>query len=327
MWKLAIFGAVGVVLVAACAGAYSAWQTRRIEARFPPAGNFVEVDGARLHFTDIRPQGQARGTLVLVHGASGNEAEMRAALGERLVGLGFRVISIDRPGHGWSDRHPDPARNDPAGQAVLIRKALENHGVSAAIPVVHSLAGALGMQLALDHADFARALVMIAPATHPWPGGIAAYYTLTASPVGPLFAFTAALPAGQLLMPSAVESVFAPQSPPPRYVARTGVELVLRPDTFRANALDVAGLYDFVSREAARYHRISVPVAIVSGSADTVVLTDIHSRNTAKAVPGADLTILDGVGHAPHWTHPDAVIAAIERVHARTVPASLQSSR
>ena len=109
MWKLAIFGAVGVVLVAACAGAYSAWQTRRIEARFPPAGNFVEVDGARLHFTDIRPQGQARGTLVLVHGASANEAEMRAALGERLVGLGFRVISIDRSGRHQESRPPPPA--------------------------------------------------------------------------------------------------------------------------------------------------------------------------------------------------------------------------
>ena len=322
MAQSVIMALAGAGVLLGCAAAYTDWAGRRIAARFPPAGAFAEAEGLRLHLTETRPSGPAKAVLLLIHGASGNEAEMRSALAASLVASNYRVIAIDRPGHGWSERHPDPASNDPAGQARLIRRALESYGVRSAIPVVHSLAGALGLQLALDHADFARGAVLISPVTHPWPGGIAAYYSLAASPIGGLFTRTLALPAGQALLDNALASVFAPHPAPSGYLAQTGVELVLRPAAFRANASDVAHLYDFVARESARYGHIRIPVAIVAGSVDTIVLTDIHSRQSAKAIPGADLTILDGVGHVPHWTHPQSIVAAVERVHARAAAAT-----
>src|SRR3954469_10043303 len=78
----------------------------RIEAAHPPSGQFMEIEGVRLHVAEL---GLARGSpgaepaVVLIHGASGNMEDMRLALGEKLA-ASHRVILIDRPDHGWSSR-------------------------------------------------------------------------------------------------------------------------------------------------------------------------------------------------------------------------------
>jgi len=304
----------GVLGIAAL---YTRWQTRVIEARYPPAGQMIDVDDVRLHFTDLRPDLPEKGTVLLIHGASGNEAEMRKALAPQLLQRGYRVISIDRPGQGWSTRPANTGAAGPDSQASLIRRAMEKHGVLKALVGVHSLAGAIGLQLALDHAGFVQGLLLVSPVSHPWPGGIALYYTLSASQVGSLFNHTLALPLGQLLMSAAVHSVFAPQAPPPNQIENIKLPLVLRPAAFGHNATDVASLYAFVKQQAPRYRGIRLPVAIISGSADTIVLTDIHSRSSAREIRGATLTILPGVGHAPHWSHTANIVAEFEKLFIR----------
>ncbi len=310
----------------------SFWQARRLEAQFPPDGRFVDVDGVRLHYVETlpdlgtAPEGAPRATVLLIHGTSGNERDLRVPLAAPLAAQGLRVISIDRPGHGHSGRgFVEPA--SPAAQALLLRAAMEALGAPRAIVVGHSLAGALASNLALDHADFVTGLVLLAPVTHPWPGGVALYYRLAASPIaGWLFSHSIATPIGLLLLDDGVASVFNPQAPPDGYAARTGVALVLRPETFRANAQDVDALYDFVTAQAPRMGEILAPVAIVSGDRDGIVLTDIHSRGSARAIPGAVLTILAGVGHSPHWSAPQASVEAILDV-ARRAQMSPQAAR
>jgi len=296
---------------------FTSWSARRLERRFPPRGQFVALSGGRLHLTDSRPGGAPRATVLLLHGASGNEADLRVALGERLAALGFRVVAVDRPGHGWSDRCGADAA-DPARQARLIRAALTRLGVERALVVGHSWSGALAQNFALDHSEFTQGLVLLAPVTHGWPGGVSWHYEPTALPVvGWLFAHLLAMPLGLLIFDRALAGVFAPQPTPPDYAARTGVALVLRPRAFRANARDVVGLKAFVTAQSRRLEKIAAPTAIVSGDADDIVLTELHSRASARAIPGARLTILPGVGHSPHHTAPESVIAAIVDVAER----------
>ena len=127
----------------------------------------------------------------------------------------------------------------------------------------------------------------------------------------------ATLPAGLVLMPDAIASVFAPQRAPSDYIQRTKVRLVLRPRVFHANARDVTSLKPFIVEQAKRYGEIARPTAIVTGDRDGIVYTHIHSLGSARDIPGATLTVLPGVGHAPHHTNPDAVIAAVDEVAAR----------
>ncbi|MET0606230.1 MAG: alpha/beta hydrolase [Beijerinckiaceae bacterium] len=290
---------------------------RRIEGRFPPEGQFAELGGGNLHYVDIPATSPGALTLLMIHGASGNHSDMVLALEAALAGR-YRIISIDRPGHGWSDRIRGREAASPQRQASLIADAMRAIGAPRLIVVSHSMAGAAALQLALNHADVVAGLALIAPVSHPWPGGIAWYYEPAARPViGPLFAHTLTLPLGTFGMQAGANAVFAPQKPPPNYIVDAKIPLVLRPPSFEANAQDVASLKSFVTAQFARYASIATPVAIVAGDADATVSPTIHSHALAAQIVGAELTILPGVGHAPHHVAPDAVVAAIDSVAAR----------
>ena len=131
---------------------------------------------------------------MLLHGASGNLADMRVALGDRLAAR-YRVILVDRPGHGWSDRPGGSADASPARQAALIHQALERIGVTRAIwSGIHGPARSRP-PMRLAYPEAVAGLVLLAPVTHPWPGGVGWYNPiLTTRVVGPLFARTFALP-------------------------------------------------------------------------------------------------------------------------------------
>jgi pimeloyl-ACP methyl ester carboxylesterase len=312
--------ALGIVVVLlALAAVATLVGTRMIERAYPPAGRFVEVSGGRLHIVDLdrRPQpADAAPPLLLLHGASGNLEDMRFALGERLSAR-YRVILLDRPGHGWSARSAEPDAASPAHQAAMLSEMLGRLGIDRAVVIAHSWAGTVATALALDHPDKVAGLVLLAPVSHPWPGGIAWYYHVAAAPLfGPLFAYTLALPVGELLLRATVAVVFAPQTAPADYVARTGVEL-LRPRNFLANARDVAGIRAFVTKQAPRYPAIQAPTIIIAGDRDTIVSSRIHAQALAAALPHAKLVLLEGVGHAVHHAAPDRVVTAIEAVSAQ----------
>ena len=271
-----------------------------------------------MHYTERKAAGNSRGTVLLLHGASGNQADLMLPLGDRLAAVGFDVIAVDRPGHGWSDRPDGAADAFPPRQAALIREAMQHLGIRHAIVVGHSWSGALAANLALDQPDFTDGLVLLAPVTHPWTTGIAWYYSVAAgSSLGSFFTHTLVLPIGLALLPSAVQEVFAPGVPPDDFVARTGIDLVFRPRDFTANAQDVDALLGFVTTQGPRMSAIRVPTAIVAGDGDRVASPDLHSRVDARTIPGATLTILHNVGHSPHWADPDAVVEAIRSVADR----------
>ncbi len=154
-------------------------------ALYPPAGACVDSGGGVLHIVDQPAKSRERGVVLLVHGASGNHADMLVALGSPLAALGFRAIAVDRPGHGWSRRR-GRRLSSPKRQAALIRAVLAGRGVTQAIVVVHSLAGVLGLAMALAAPAFTRALVLLAPVSHPWPGGVDWRYALAAKPLAGL---------------------------------------------------------------------------------------------------------------------------------------------
>jgi pimeloyl-ACP methyl ester carboxylesterase len=298
--------------------AFSHWNARRIEARYPAVGALVDAGDGAIHVVERPALGSERGTVVLAHGASGNHADMLMALGDRLAALGFRTLSIDRPGHGWSSRRFGRKLSSPALQAAVLRSALARRGVKSAIVVAHSWAGALGLAMALDAPEFMSGLVLLAPVSHPWPGGVGWRYELACKPIiGWLFRHLIVMPVGLTAMKGGVASVFAPGRPPDDYIERTKLPLMLRPAHFLANAQDVCDLKPFVTAMAARYGEIRTPIVIVTGDSDGVVYTHIHSIGCARDIPGATLKVLKGVGHSPHFAAPDSVIAAILEVERR----------
>ncbi len=308
LWGL--IGLVGLVVLVLLAGAVA---TRVIAARVaadnPPLGRFVEIAGGRLHV--IEAGAPDAPPIVLLHGASGSASDSMGELGRRLAER-HRVIAFDRPGHGWSDRVTRDAAS-PAVQARLVREALDRMGVRRPIMVGHSFSGAVATAFALDHPDALSGLVLLSPVSHPWPGGgITWYYGPATSWWGRIFTRTLTTPAGALIIDGAASAVFRPQAAPPDYVRRAQARLVLRPSAFEANAADVAGLHAFVTRQSGRYGEIRVPTLIVSGDADRIVWTDLHSRALEREIPGARLVVIPGMGHMPHWTAVDTIVGEVE---------------
>jgi pimeloyl-ACP methyl ester carboxylesterase len=314
------FALAGLLL---CIAAFTAWQTKRIETRFPPRGRFVAVPGGVLHILMAAPTSKTatsrRPTVLLLHGASANAADLMSVLGPRLVSAGYQVLAPDRPGHGWSDRPGGRKDALPAQQAVLIRQGLAQLGVERAIVVGFSWSGSLACNFALDHPEFTRGLVLLCPVTHPWPGGITWYYRPAAAPVvGTLFAWLVAMPVGLATFATSLKSVFAPMLPPHDYVPAAGALLVLRPKEFTANAQDVAGLKEFVTAQAPRLSAIKQPTAIIAGDRDSIVWTNLHSKSAARDIPAAYLAIIGGAGHQIHYADPAVVTAAIIDVAQRS---------
>ena len=313
-----IIALVIVIAILAVGAVFTALGVAWLERVHRPAGRFVPVAGGRLHVVDLSPPHQVVGPpVVLLHGASGNLEDQRLTLGNALAAR-RRVILIDRPGHGFSDRPVGRADASPRRQAALVAQALSELGVERAIVLGHSWSGALVAALALDFPERVAGLVLVSPVTHPWPGGIFWYNAVAVTPViGPLFLRALALPLGLLMIGNAVANVFTPQRPPADYVRRSASRLVLRPAEFMANAQDIAALKPFVTAQVPRYRSIAAPTVVISGDRDTVVSVEVHARAVAALIPGARLVLLEGIGHMPQHAAAEAIVAEIDRLEAR----------
>ena len=296
-----------------------------IERRFPPTGRFIDVEGCRIHYREEGPKNApARGTIVILHGASSNLAESMLGLGTPLSEK-CRVIAVDRPGHGWSGRKPGLSEAEPARQAALIAGALRQLGVRNAVVVGHSWSGTIVPLFALDHRDVTGAIVVLSGITSPWPGGYIGWYRrMVDSWAGWLMFRTLAVPILLVLRPWMKRKTFRPQQPPPGIVTEGFIPLAFRPRAYEVNMQDFAVMYRAVKRQCARYKDIRVPTLVIAGDADEIVWTDLHSRAFARAVPGADLLLMPGIGHMPQYANQKTVLAAIEALAERIASARVE---
>ena len=298
----------------ALAFAYTAAKVRTIERRYPNIGTLTDIGGMRINALHLpRPPGADLPPLVFIHGASGNLRDQMHAFRDPLEGRA-EMLFVDRPGHGYSERG-GPDNGFPSGQADAIAALMDRLGIDRAIIVGHSFGGAIAAAFAVRHPQKTAALLFLAPATHPWPGGVDWYYTLAAMPViGWLFAHTLVIPAGLRKLERGTVGVFSPNPRPEGYVEKTAPALVLRPTVFRNNARDVVNLLGYVTREALRYREITAPTVIITGDRDDVVLAELHSIGLARDIAGAELITIRNLGHKPDYIANDVAIAAIEQL-------------
>jgi pimeloyl-ACP methyl ester carboxylesterase len=133
-----------------------------VETRIPPLGRFADVAGARLHYVD---RGEAKDQLpiVMLHGLGGQLHHFNYGLVEALAG-DTRVIAIDRPGSGYSERIADQATTL-FEQAAAIDALLTQLGIGRTLLVGHSLGGALSLTMALQYPQRIAGVALIAPLT------------------------------------------------------------------------------------------------------------------------------------------------------------------
>jgi pimeloyl-ACP methyl ester carboxylesterase len=305
-----------LVLAAVALSGLTLWKAARherlAEEEWPPSGDFLTIDGHRVHYV-VEGEGP---DLVLIHGASGNLRDYTFRLIDRLKDR-YRVIAIDRPGLGYTERI-DPSGASIAQQADLLARAATELGAERPIVYGHSYGGAVALAWAVNRPEDVSALVLAAAASNPWSTGLGTYYSVISHPLGQRFVvplLTAWVP--DRVVDDQIDSIFAPQEAPQGYHSHIGAGLTLRRVSMRANALQRANLLPEIEAQVPDYGGIDVPVEILHGDADTTVGLGVHSVPLSRQVPGANLTVLEGVGHMLHHAAPEETVDAIDRAAGR----------
>ena len=119
----------------------------------PGESHWVAVDGINTHYVEAG----AGQPLLLIHGLGASVVTWRDNIGP--LAESFRVIALDLPGHGDSDK-PDI---DYASPTIVrhIARFMEAIGIEKTAIVGNSVGGALGLMVALAHPELVSSLVLV----------------------------------------------------------------------------------------------------------------------------------------------------------------------
>ena len=307
--------ALGAFALAACSDrTRHAISPKTAEAGHPPLGRMVNIGGMNIHATDEGPQDAQ--PVVLIHGANVNLRDWTWSLSRRLS-KSYRVIAMDRPGFGYSER-PDGDWT-PAQQGAALRAAAQKMGADRPIVVGHSWGASVALGWALDAPDSLSGVVSVSGATMPWGTGIDILSRLGVSRAGANW-YTSRL--ARLAEEGAIEDfvtrAFYPQSPPHGYLNYVGAPLSQRAVTMNANADDLATIHRALSQQSRRYGELSTSIEMVHGRNDWLLEPERHVDGFRAIVPHAHATVADNVGHMAHHARPTLLVDAVDRIARNT---------
>ncbi len=250
--------------------------------------------------------------VVLVHGQPGSAASW-APLTGRLAPR-HRVLVPDRPGYGRTTLRPGGL----AYNASVLAAELVRRRAAPAVVVGHSLGGGIAALLAASTPDVVSALVLVGSVGGPGsvnaldrvlaaPGvgdALAVAGLLAAPPLAGLRRLLAAVP-GTGRLADRLVSVLPDDGMVP---AGGGISRTARTFAVEQRALVAE---EGLLRQALR--DVAVPTTVVTGTWDAVVPPGSQTA-LARAVPGARLVRLPGVGHFVMRDASDALAAIVEDV-------------
>ena len=290
-------------------------QAARSEKANPPKGQFVTVDGIRLHYVE---RGAGRPVVFLHGNGMMTEDMLISGVLDAAAERSFRAVAIDRPGFGYSER-PRGTAWTAAAQAELLDKVFARIGIEHPVVVGHSLGSMVALALALNHPGAVSGLVLVSGYYYPTARADVLLVAPPATPVlGDLLCYTVAPLVGEALAPRFIKKMFSPHAVPARFSDQFPVGMMLRPSQVRAATKDAAHMIPDSYGLSERYAKLTCPVAIIGGDADAVVDQTAHALRLHKAVPGSTLDMFAGAGHMIHYADPSRVVRAIERVSAGT---------
>ncbi|MBK0326332.1 alpha/beta fold hydrolase [Rhodobacteraceae bacterium F11138] len=288
---------------------------RAAERQVPQVGHIQKVRGGSVHYVDLGPRDAT--PLVLIHGLSGQLQHFTYAIADMLSDQ-YRVIALDRPGCGYSQRDSDDLAT-PGEQARMIGEALDALGLGKTILVGHSLGGTVALTMALERPKKTAALALLCPATQNQTEVPEAFKGLMVkSPVlRRLIGHTIAAPMAAATKDKVLAMVFAPETCPADFMLRGGAALGMRPQAFVTASADATGLQAQAADITARYDTdLQVPGGILFGAADPILSPDVHGRTMQKY--GLEFETLQGRGHMIPITAPADCADFIIRMAAKT---------
>lgn len=284
---------------------------RETDTSVPPTATLTQTSLGKVAATISGPaDGPA---ILLVHGSAAWSGFWRD-IAAHLAGQGWRVIAVDLPPFGYSDRDPQ-ARYDRASQARRLSDLLKTLSPRPAVVLGHSFGAGAATELALRDPDQVKQLVLVDAALG------------TLDPQAP--SSPGLLGSGLVAQPLTAISITNPWAIGPlmrSFISKKDAaapwletlrQPMRRPGSTAAYAAWLPSLFSTndggLSWRSAELAKIRMPVALVWGETDTV--TPIaQGEALARILKPKSFVRLPGVGHIPHIESPGPFMKALDGV-------------
>ena len=120
--------------------------------------DFIEIDGIRIHFQEFGEESAA--TIIMIHGYAAS-THAWSICAPRLAEEGYRVITIDLVGFGFSEK-PKWFEYTIDAQARMVERFMDRLGIGRATVIGSSYGGAVAATLALDYPERVEKLGLVA---------------------------------------------------------------------------------------------------------------------------------------------------------------------
>jgi len=269
--------------------------TKFAEQNVPVTGKILNLNGLPVHgYTE----GNGAQDIVFIHGAFGNLRDWVFAT-RALSKFDRRIICIDRPGFGYSER--DKSKWDAERQADQARAYLKKIKGKNPILVGHSWGALVAMSWAAKYPDEVKGVISVAGLNMPFSGisklvndiglidiAYELYFTNVVSKVdrGSVKKFSSRM--------------FRPQDIPEGYLDFIGSDLSRRLSTIKANKSDLNVTSNALDRNFAFYDHMEMPIEIIHGEQDFLLPVKSQAVAFKEVMPNSRLHILPRIGHMAH---------------------------
>ena len=270
-----------------------------------PAAHFINIENIKVRYVDAG----AGPAVVLIHGNAGSVDDFDfKSLG--LLCRDHRVIAVDRPGHGKSER-PSDVDAKLQYQTRLLHETLSQLGVTRPVLVGHSWGGSLALAYAVEYPMQLSAIVLLAPAAYSDGGPDQFMRAVLKTPViGDVSLLVGRTIFGEHMLKKELQKAFYPDSVPEEYL-RHASSSWLRHKQMRAILEDEYGLDKDLDKLSRHYSEISIPVVIVTGDHDKVVSAKHNAYRLKTSIARSQLIELKDTGHQVPQTHPESIFNAV----------------
>jgi pimeloyl-ACP methyl ester carboxylesterase len=267
-----------------------------------------------VRYVELNAAGQV--PLLFVHGLGSYLKFWRGQL-DAFAAQGYRVVAIDLPGFGKSDK-PASFPYTMEAMAEVVREVSQTLGLDRPVVLGHSMGGQTALSLAIRHPEALRALVLTAPA------GFERFSRRERLWFERVFTSTLIEHAPEHeIRSSIVYNNFAQWRPELEWLVEERVRLSQAPDFGAYAYANVRAVHGLAANDFVRENldKVRVPTLVVFGDQDRLIPNPfLHGGETedlmaegTRRIKGAQLNRLRGCGHAVQLDCPAEYNGAVQR--------------
>lgn len=259
----------------------------------------VASNGVEIWYESMNPQGESKGTILLVMGLGGNAIEWPQYFTTPLVDAGYRVIRFDNRGTGYSTWGDDEiSMDDMTDDALAVMDGL---GVEAAHIVGMSMGGMIAQVMAINYPDRVLTLTSLMSSGYTDDPELPSM-----SPSDALAFISTTIRYGIIRTErNVLKTTIGVRKANAVNLSERRMKVLAEQSLFNQrnnrgfNLTAFISQYRAIGNATSRYDRLQnseVPTLVIHGNLDPLIPVE-HGIKTADVIPNADLILIDGMGH------------------------------